>query len=248
MLLQNLHILYVRLYNKNRLLEIIIILIGLICLAKRAFKIYHKKLQGASLIDVKVRMNADEEMDLLEEEFQHLNELDDHLKFYHANVSSHVAEMLIQQFKQNNQSKIRTISEFKRKVLTEFLFMLIDIKSGIFLLRDDPYKENNFILSVHHLSVTLHVKLEQIDEAFFRIGGCSLFHGLDTFVERAGLSEHASLPCRLQHFVRGEFIPSWTRRLGRTLALHELIGRAYQMEQLFNSLFYFGIDSKDSDG
>lgn len=58
-------------------------------------------------------MNADEEMELVEAEFQHLDELDDHLKFYHANVSSHAAEMLIQQFKQNNQSKSRTISEFK---------------------------------------------------------------------------------------------------------------------------------------
>lgn len=125
---------------------------------------------------------------------------------------------------------------------------MIDIKSGIFLLRDDPYKENNFILSVHHLSVTLHTKVEQIDEAFFRIDRDSVLHGLDTFVERARHSEHGSLPCQLKHFVRGELIPSWTRRLGRTLALHDMIRRAYQVERVFNSLFYFGIDLKDSDG
>jgi hypothetical protein len=97
--------------------------------------------------------------------------------------------------------------------------------------------------------VTLHIKIEQIDEAFFKIEKDSgYFHGIDTFVERACHSELGILPCQLQHFVRGEFIPNWTRRSGRTLTLHRLIRRGVEFEQVFNSLFYFGIDFKDSEG
>ena len=67
----------------------------------------------------------------LEEEFQQLDLLDDHLKFYHANISEFAAELLIQQFKQNNQSnfeiykynkfylirhKVRNISTERRSI------------------------------------------------------------------------------------------------------------------------------------
>ncbi len=59
-------------------------------------------------------MNSDEVFFIasyqLEKEFQQLDLLDDHLKFYHANISEFAAELLIQQFKQNNQSNFLQVN------------------------------------------------------------------------------------------------------------------------------------------
>lgn len=175
------------------------------------------------------------------------NESHNYLKLYHGELSQGGAENLILDFLEKNLSKYYfTQVECSNHLINSFFLKALN--SEVFLLRDDPENSTCFILSIYHLDSFYHIKIEQVEESFYKVNHVDIFHGLDTFIESAHYHK-GTLPCRLKYFVKGITLPDSLRKFGRTVELHLAVsnsdyGRIREVLQADNS----NINLKDSNG
>lgn len=92
----------------------------------------------------------------------------------------------------------------------------------MFLVYDAENGED-FLIAVLHDKKVYHVKIEHVEDAYFRLQDGTIVHGLDEMIELFSVENKSILPCKLTNFVQGIFPPNSSIKFGHTNILHKVV-------------------------
>jgi hypothetical protein len=126
---------------------------------------------------------------------------------------------------------------------------LFGSQNGLFLIRDEIYGGTNYIISLVHKNKCYHFKIENIEDAYFRISNEQIIHGLEELV-KTYMQESGPLPCKLKTFIKNYPPPNSSRKYGITLTLHRvaLESSVDMLNEVLKNKRCPQINIKDSDG
>lgn len=89
------------------------------------------------------------------------------------------------------------------------------------MLRNESHNSKNFILSALELNECVHYSIKHVEDCYFKISN-DLIHGIEALAEKF----------KIEHFVLGQYPPSWSLKFGFTQLLHRVV-----QNECFNLLF-----------
>ena len=110
----------------------------------------------------------------------------------------------------------------------------------IFLLRQESSESKSFVLSILDNDKFKHIKIEHIEDSFFKIPNRIIFHGIESIIEKF----------KLKKFAIGFYPPKHALKFGITNIIHRLVQNDYlnMLAQILIHPRCPSLDSKNTTG